>query len=498
MLIYYIFLNFCLFKYCTSLDISLIPVGNFKGNYDPTTLYLTRCKLQYMNCYGGVSRLLTKYSNIQSENKIFINTGNNFKLNNLDTDYDLSASFNILKALKFDLISLGDEDLDLKKSEMFEYINTVQTPVISTNLKSSYKNGFNINKSTIVKIINPVEGEQKIAFLSVIDNEKYKFNKFRYTDPIQAISQEISRLKKEKINKFMLICYCDDILVNKIINENFEFSSIILENYNTETILETEDKNNTIIFKLLPNYYLSEINLTFDKTGKIKDTNFQDYLLNQDIKQDESLSWFLKVNNRHKKNNKQVGYSKVDLLNNCFDKECNLISLILKSMIYSYINETIEDGWAYSSIAFYNPLDVKSSILKGVITLEDVFDVFYRNEKWDTFDLSGEQLLKLLSLKIKGTRLYFEGIKIINNRDETIKVYVNCNNCTTPTYDLLDNNKLYKIIIQKSIYENYIKENNITIINYNSNNILSIKSFIKYITKHSPLTESTAMNIITI
>lgn len=498
MIIYCIFLSFYLFNCYSSLNVSLIPVGNLKGIYDPETLLLTRCKTHHTECYGGVSRLLTRYNSILSENKIFLNTGNNFKLNKLDTDYDLTASFNILKALKFDIIALGNEDFDMSKSELFEYINIVQTPIICTNLKPSYKNGFHVNKSSIVKLINPIEDEQHIAFLSVIDPDKYKINRFKFLDPIESISQELNKLKKEKINNVVLICYCSKNTIDIITNSNLKISTIIREKDDTRnTILETEKENNTVIFELLSNLYLSEFKLTFDSIGNITDTSFEDFILGQDIKQDDNLSWFLKVNNRHKKNNKQIGFTKVNLLNNCFEKECNLINLILKSMVYSYINETeTEDSWTFSSIAVYNPFDLKSSISKGIITLEDIFDVFYNNDKWDTLDLKGEELLKLITMKIKDSKFYFEGIKILYFNNTELQVFVKCNKCLTPTYELLNKQQNYKIIISRSTYNYYIKDN-LKIINYKTNDDNhSIKAIIKYITKFSPLIDSNSMNII--
>lgn len=214
--------------------------------------------------------------------------------------------------------------------------------------------------------------------------------------------------------------------------------------------------------------FIFDFYFKFDKYGNLIRWIGQPILLDDQIPRDsEALQLLEKYRPGIDASTKDViTRSKVKLDRNCRTFECNLGNFITDAWVYSRLQQYNGPGWTDASLAFINAGAIRSSAAKGNLTKYILSSVLPFNNELVVINVPGTVLKTVLELMVQdyvanGYRRYFlqmSGIHVVynlknqpGNRVDSVEVL--CANCTIPSYEPLDEHKMYGIILDSFIQE---------------------------------------------
>lgn len=256
--------------------------------------------------------------------------------------------------------------------------------------------------------------------------------------------------------------------------------------------------------------YLGRLNVTFDQNGDLVQFEGQPEYLSSDIPQEMDVLELLEKYRPEvlKTNLEVVGKSTVYLDGMCRTRECNFGNLITDAMVYysAYNNLMNNDVWTNASIALYNSGNLRNSInvtyTDGNITKGELLAAIPFKNELVTVDLKGSVLLEALEhtvenfannfisaqfLQVSGLRIVYDLNKPKGNR--VVSVKVRCANCSVPTYEDLETEENYSVLLTDFILKGgdgfrMIQENSMNIIRHK---VALFDLMIWYFTKQSPV-----------
>jgi 5'-nucleotidase len=144
--------------------------------------------------------------------------------------------------------------------------------------------------------------------------------------------------------------------------------------------------------------------------------------------------------------------------NDCAFGECNIGDFYADAMVDFITNREefqVTDGWTYAAISIINAGGIRTSIPSGMMNFDDLFTTIPFGNTVDTFELLGEDLLKMLQFSADAYRYYnfmqFSGMRVVFNvtkpmNERVVSVKVICRECDVPRYEDLDLTKWYRVI----------------------------------------------------
>ncbi|KAG5332724.1 APY Apyrase, partial [Acromyrmex heyeri] len=195
---------------------------------------------------------------------------------------------------------------------------------------------------------------------------------------------------------------------------------------------------------------------------------------------------------------KKVGTTRILLLHNCYNQECNMGNLITDAMVNAIVDGAKnKTHWTYAAVACMNPGGIRSSLEESDITYGDLMMVLPFENTWDTIELTGESIRKILEMR---QMLVWSGLKItykkVNETRSLVNVKIRCQACEYPVFENLVDNQWYRMIIPNFLMNDgdgfHIFKNKSR--NHKTGTV-DINHFIKYVTKMSPLLIGTERRI---
>lgn len=161
-----------------------------------------------------------------------------------------------------------------------------------------------------------------------------------------------------------------------------------------------------------------------------------------------------------------IGITKVQLDGQCRRNECNVGNMITTAFIHARMNQNQNVNITDPAIAFVAGGDIRASIKMGEIRRYDLETVLPYDNDLVLVNISGNVLREVLEhsvhrytdgvghgefLQMSGIRVVYDMTKAAGERISSISVL--CSDCKIPSYEQLDENHEYGVIITSFVFD---------------------------------------------
>ncbi|KYQ55710.1 5'-nucleotidase, partial [Trachymyrmex zeteki] len=495
-------------------ELSIIHLNDFHARFEQTSPYSGVCREDHKeDCIGGIARVYTAVNQLMKErpNAIFLNAGDHFQGTLYYNIHRWNITALFMNMLPHDAMTIGNHEFDNKIEGVVPFLKNINAPVVVTNIDDSeeptiqglYKN------STIIE-----RNGTKIGVIGVIlstTNFLANTEKLKFLDEVETVNDEAKRLKEKGVNIIIVLSHCgldvDRImaakcpLIDVIVGGHSHtflysgpppFIDIPEDEYPVVVTQNETDRTVLIVQAAAYTKYLGNLTVWFDDQGEVVDWDGNPLLLDQSIKEDpeilEALKPWKKVVDETAL--KKIGTTRVLLLQNCRNRECNMGNLITDAMVNAVVDDAKnKTHWTYAAVACTNPGGIRSSLEESDITYGDLMMVLPFENTWDTMELIGESIRKILEME---QMLVWSGLKItykkVNETRSLVNVKIRCQACEYPVFEDLVDNQWYRIVISNFLMSG---GDGFRIFKDKSRNhktgTVDIDHFVKYVTKMSPI-----------
>ncbi|XP_064489181.1 protein 5NUC-like [Ornithodoros turicata] len=447
-------------------------------------------------CVGGIARQKTVVNRAKSINSrtLFLNAGDYYQGS---LWYYLLGADIVVRAvnyLKHDAMTLGNHEFDKGPSAVAPLLQGSEVPILGCNVDLSGEpllKGLPLRPSMMLNVAGQKIG--LIGYLTPKTEYLSRPGKVAFTDEIQCIKAEATKLKREGANFIIAMGHSGvpkDIEIAKAVPE----VGLVVGGH-THTFLYSGPMNGSTAFgdRSMGPYpivvdrkdgtrclvvqafwlgkYMGYINVTYDDVdGHVLRWDGQPVLLDNSIPQDPDG---LALLDEYRplvavKRAEKIGETKVHLPCDkvtCRLKECNLGNLITEAILKHFATLPSTAGsWSRVAAAIANsggfraPIDEQST--GGNVTFEDVVNVIPFGNTLVLVNLTGEQLKGIVEYGVSdhditgatthGEFLQMAGLRVrydINRApwDRVVQMEILCTACRIPRYEVVEPAKVYRI-----------------------------------------------------
>jgi 5'-nucleotidase / UDP-sugar diphosphatase len=362
------------------------------------------------NGNGGVALQMGVMNQIRAEggNTLTLDAGDRFMGTLFHTVYEGADQVQVMNALGYDAMTLGNHEFDNGDQKLQDFLNGVNFPVVSANIDLSGVEGYGdlVLPYTIVE-----EGGQQIGIIGLTTAETTETSNpndaITFSADYAAIANAAAaELMAQGVNKIILLTHIgitDDLaLIPQLENIDVVLgghSHTLLSNTYTgaadryPVVLEDAAGNNVFYAQAgANNLYLGRLDVTFDVDGAVTAATGDTILLSRYITPDTVASDLVtELNGPVEELKAQPTGATTDILLDgdrriCRVEECNLGNIIADGM----------RAYAGTQIALMNSGGIRANIEAGDITLGEVLTVQPFGNTIATFELTGADLLAAL------------------------------------------------------------------------------------------------------
>lgn len=437
-------------------------------------------------CIGGIARVMTMVKRLrndrESENKnpIFLNIGDNFVGSLWYEMFGWNVTTQFLNIVPADATTLGNHDFDRGVPEVIHFLENLLSPIIVANLDDKDETGLQgkYKKSLVIEKNNRKIG--LIGALVVATLEISNPGNLHILDEIESVKKEAERLKtEENVNIIIVLSHCGLVIDREMAQKSDNLIDVIVGGH-SHTLLysglpvpgpdnpadtypivyNSEEGHKTLIVQASAyTKYLGDLTVYFDEDGEIQSWEGNPIYLNSSIQPDQEIltamkPWKEAVDLIAKR---EIGEIKSILYrDDCYYDECNIGDFFTDAFIDYTVNYLrYDEGWTYACIAITNGGGIRTSLPEGLVVFDDLFTTLPFSNTIDTFELRGEDVLKMLEFSAAAHRNYnflqFSGMRVVYNvtnplNERVISVTVLCRECEIPRYENLDLEKWYRMI----------------------------------------------------
>ena len=377
---------------------------------------------------GGAARLATVVHQIRAEvdNHLLLDAGDRFTGTLFHVQHRGQDSVQIMNALDYDLIALGNHEFDDGSEVLANFVTALEMPSLSANIDFSedpHLAGL-VEPSTILEV-----GGERIGVVGLTAPETEILAKpseylvFHY-DLVDIAQREVDALLAQGVNKIILLTHVGysadlevaqgvsgaDIVVGGHTNtflSNLYSGAIgeyptVLESASGEPILVVQANASTI--------HLGRLDVEFDADGVLADWDGDAILLSRYISPDPDMSALIAelAEPIAELRAIPVGEAAVALTGTsprlCRIQECLLGNVITDAML----DETGAD------IVIQNGGGIRADIDAGEVTLGEVLTVLPFGNLISTFELSGADVLAALENGVSRVEVDADGNPVVD------------------------------------------------------------------------------------
>ncbi len=153
-------------------QLNILHINDFHSRIEPINKFDSTCSAEDEGknaCFGGAARLKTAIDQrrqaLSGQNVLLLNAGDNFQGSLFYTTYKGTAEAEMLNAMKFDVMTVGNHEFDDSEDGLAAFLDKVQFPVISANVLAAdgSKLGDRIKPSLVLDV-----GGQKIGIVGAV------------------------------------------------------------------------------------------------------------------------------------------------------------------------------------------------------------------------------------------------------------------------------------------------------------------------------------------
>lgn len=397
-------------------ELNILHINDFHSRIESINKYDSTCSAEDEGkgeCFGGAARLLTAINETRAalagKNVLTLNAGDNFQGSLFYTMYKGAAEAEMLNAMKFDAMTVGNHEFDDSEDALAPFLDKVQFPVVTANVIA----GFNSKVKDKIKpsVVLTVGGE-KIGIVGAVANDTPEIatpgpNIMIGIDE-QSIREEVAKLKADGVNKIIALTHVgyprDLAVIAKIPDVD------VVVGGHTHTLLSNTDKDAAGPYPTMVDNpggykvpvvqagqyskYLGDVKIVFDDAGVPKSASGDPILLDAKFRPDAATATRIAELAKpiEELKAKVVGESAEGIdgdRKNCRAKECSMGNLIAEAML-----DRVKDQGV--TIAIQNGGGVRASIDAGPVTMGEVLTVLPFQNTLATFQVTGADLTAAL------------------------------------------------------------------------------------------------------
>ena len=438
-------------------ELNILHINDFHSRIESINKFDSTCSAEEEGkneCFGGAARLLTAINQTrdalkaQGKNVLLLNAGDNFQGSLFYTTYKGTVEAEVLNAMKFDAMTVGNHEFDDSEDGLAGFLDKVQFPVVTANVVASAasKIGDRVKPSIVLEV-----GGQKIGIVGAVANDTAELAtpgpNITIAEDVAKISEQVQKLKGEGVNKIIALTHVgyprDLEFIAKIPDVD------VVVGGHSHTLLSNTDQTAEGPYPTLVDNpggykvpvvqagqyskYLGDLRVVFDDSGVVKESKGDPILIDSSFKPDEAT---LKRIDELKApiealKSKVVGTSEGPIEGDrkvCRVKECSMGNLVADATLARVKDQGV-------TIAFANSGGLRSSIDSGDVSMGEVLTVLPFQNTVATFQLKGEDIRAALEngvsqiddgagrfMQVSGMKYSFDRSKPAGSRVTAVEV----------------------------------------------------------------------------
>ncbi|EHK00337.1 5'-nucleotidase C-terminal domain-containing protein [Agrobacterium tumefaciens] len=438
-------------------ELNILHINDFHSRIESINKFDSTCSAEEEGkneCFGGAARLLTAINQTrdalkaQGKNVLLLNAGDNFQGSLFYTTYKGTVEAEVLNAMKFDAMTVGNHEFDDSEDGLAGFLDKVQFPVVTANVVASAasKIGDRVKPSIVLEV-----GGQKIGIVGAVANDTAELAtpgpNITIAEDVAKISEQVQKLKGEGVNKIIALTHVgyprDLEFIAKIPDVD-----VVVGGHSHTLLSNTDQKAEGPYPTLVDNpggykvpvvqagqysKYLGDLRVVFDDSGVVKESKGDPILIDSSFKPDEAT---LKRIDELKApiealKSKVVGTSEGAIEGDrkvCRVKECSMGNLVADATLARVKDQGV-------TIAFANSGGLRSSIDSGDVSMGEVLTVLPFQNTVATFQLKGEDIRAALEngvsqiddgagrfMQVSGMKYSFDRSKPAGSRVTAVEV----------------------------------------------------------------------------
>jgi 5'-nucleotidase/UDP-sugar diphosphatase len=376
---------------------------------------------------GGIARIghLIRSIRKQEPNTVVVDAGDIFQGTPFFSKYHGAVEVHLLNEIGYDLFTIGNHEFDDGPENLAEQLKQAKFQIISANLDcSKFPPLGDLVKSSVVKEING----QKVGFIGCVtpDLETLALNrgevklKQKGPDWYQPIKDEVEKLKKEGINKIIILSHSGLDRERDLAKNIPDIDAVVGGHSHTRMdrpeIFEHPGVGTTVVVQT-GSYgrALGKLHLAFDKDGKLvfPETTYHLINITDKIYEDADLKKYI-----DEKGQPLLALKKDVLGEAETDFDNKWLTMPWDSPLGDMVTDAIfESAKQYgATIAFENRGGIRARIDKGPISEETVQEMLPFDNRLTIGTITGDTLLKTVEHSVQkaggGRFLDVHGLKI--------------------------------------------------------------------------------------
>lgn len=395
-------------------ELNILHINDFHSRIESINKFDSTCSTEEEGkneCFGGAARLLTAINQTrdalkaQGKNVLLLNAGDNFQGSLFYTTYKGTVEAEVLNAMKFDAMTVGNHEFDDSEDGLAGFLDKVQFPVVTANVvaTAASKIGDRVKPSIVLEV-----GGQKIGIVGAVANDTAELAtpgpNITIAEDVAKISEQVQKLKQDGVDKIIALTHVgyprDLEFIAKIPDVD------VVVGGHTHTLLSNTDQKAEGPYPTLVDNpggykvpvvqagqyskYLGDLKVVFDDSGVVKESKGDPILIDSSFKPDEAT---LKRIDELKApiealKSKVVGSSEGPIEGDrkvCRVKECSMGNLVADATLARVKDQGV-------TIAFANSGGLRSSIDAGDVSMGEVLTVLPFQNTVATFQLKGEDI----------------------------------------------------------------------------------------------------------
>jgi len=438
-------------------ELNILHINDFHSRIESINKFDSTCSAEEKGkneCFGGAARLLTAINQTRDalktggKNVLLLNAGDNFQGSLFYTTYKGTVEAEMLNAMKFDAMTVGNHEFDDSEDGLAGFLDKVQFPVVTANVvaTAASKIGDRVKPSIVLEV-----GGQKIGIVGAVANDTAELAtpgpNITIAEDVAKISEQVQKLKQDGVDKIIALTHVgyprDLEFIAKIPDVD-----VVVGGHSHTLLSNTDQKAEGPYPTLVDNpggykvpvvqagqysKYLGDLKVVFDDNGVVKESKGDPILVDSSFKPDEAT---LKRIDELKApiealKAKVVGTSEGPIEGDrkiCRVKECSMGNLVADATLARVKDQGV-------TIAFANSGGLRSSIDGGDVSMGEVLTVLPFQNTVATFQLKGEDIRAALEngvsqiddgagrfMQVSGMKYSFDRSKPAGSRVVSVEV----------------------------------------------------------------------------